>query len=794
MAVILFLCSTVTSLEMLDVDSKTKKSPASNSNAISFLDVTTQKAPKKVSEKSATSESKVVNGGAVEFVDLGATAKKPSNDAKTKEDGFIDLKKSPQSASQAAEESKSPVAKKNEEEFIDLGIPTKASKPATTTTSTKKNGEKVDYVDLNGSEKKADVKKNDGKVEFVDIGGTDSTSATAGSTSKLPKSHVIMSEKIDLKKVIGSLKPPFAIPAKQAQVGEFLDLSPNSNTKKQQPAVGKDEIDSPQKTSSKLTGKSGATTASPKIEFIDIDNGKTPTSSSSSATPKAEKGSTGIQFLDIFTGGNKQDGTKSSSSSIFSPITGLWKTASKDEQKATNRIRRRRTEAAVEFLDMTDQTKAATKATDATAAQSKTTTAATATTTGTTPASKDESAAVQFLDTTVTSTTPKTSTMAAKAKKIDSETSEKKTKSPAADANTTSKKKVEADSTAVQFLDTSASTTPTKNSEKKSVPPPSSSDTPAVEFLDTATTTKTKPKPAAEEGAVSSSTVKKQQPSGDTSTAVQFLDTSTTTSATTPKSENVEKKTKSATVEDSSSVKSSKPATSDSSAVQFLDTSATNPSSKDAEKKSATSASTALDTSKAVTDEQPKASSGPKIVLITGIITAIGSEVARQLLQESVDNNVNIKVYGITPYSHLNDVKKISDKIQIIFGDPMNAVFMSTTVLDIKPCVIYHFVEENEYISSRIPNPQYIFHTNFDSTLNIFETLKRAELWKTKVFYSGSGLEYSDSSCTPMKEDMKVNIDPNSIYGLSKVSGEMLALSYYKNYAMPVRIFLFLAF
>jgi hypothetical protein len=717
MAVILFLYSSVTALEMLDVDSKTKKSPASNSNAISFLDVTHEKAPKKMSEKSATSESKVVKGGAVEFVDLSATAKKPSTDA-------------------AAEEKKSPEAKKNEEEFIDLGMPAKASTPATMTTSTKKNGEKVDYVDLSGSEKKADVKKNDGKVEFVDIGGTESKFTTAGSTSKLPKSHVIMTEKVDLKKIIGSLKPQSAVPSKQAQVGEFLDLSSNTNTKKQQLVVGKDEIDSSQKAS----GKSGATTASPKIEFVDIDNGKTPTSSST----KADKGSTGIQFLDIFTGGNKQEGTKSSSSSIFSPITGLWKTASKDEQKATSRIRRRRTEAAVEFLDMTDQTKAASKANDATVAQPKT---ATATTSSTTPASKDESAAVQFLDTSVTSPTPKTSTTS---KKSDSETGEMKAKPTTTaeeEAKTVSKKKAEPDSTAVQFLDTSASTTPTKNSEKKSVSLASSSNTPAVEFLDTAASAKTKPKPAAEVGAVSSPTVKKPQPNGDSSTAVQFLDTSVT-----------------------------------------------NPSSsKDAEKKSATSASTALDTSKAIiAGEQPKAaSSAPELplvkhVLITGVITAIGSEVARQLLQESVDNSMNIKVYGITPYSHLNDVKKISDKIQIIFGDPMNAVFMSTTILEIKPCVIYHFVEENEYISSRIPNPQYIFHTNFDSTLNIFETLKRAELWKTKVFYSGSGLEYSDSSCTPMKEDMKVNIDPNSIYGLSKVSGEMLALSYFKNYAMPV--------
>ena len=160
-------------------------------------------------------------------------------------------------------------------------------------------------------------------------------------------------------------------------------------------------------------------------------------------------------------------------------------------------------------------------------------------------------------------------------------------------------------------------------------------------------------------------------------------------------------------------------------------------------------------------------------IMVTGGNGFIGHTLVKHLLNKGEE----VKVVDIRPvkYSH------------------KNLTFIKKSVLDdlsneMKNCnEVYHLAAELGVINSDM-HPLKTLHINIDGTVNVFKSALKANV--DKIVYTSSSEVYGEPREIPIKEDSQKS--PVSIYGVSKLTAEMYAYSYAKEYGMninPVRLF-----
>jgi len=160
-------------------------------------------------------------------------------------------------------------------------------------------------------------------------------------------------------------------------------------------------------------------------------------------------------------------------------------------------------------------------------------------------------------------------------------------------------------------------------------------------------------------------------------------------------------------------------------------------------------------------------------IMVTGGNGFIGHTLVRHLLDEGND----IKVIDIKP---------------IKFNHP-NIEFIRKSVLedlrwDMRDCdAIYHLAAELGVVNSD-KKPLNTLAVNIDGTVNIFRCALGTNV--KKIVYTSSSEVYGEPREIPIKENSPKS--PVSIYGVSKLTAEMYAYGYVKEYGMdinPVRLF-----
>ncbi len=160
-------------------------------------------------------------------------------------------------------------------------------------------------------------------------------------------------------------------------------------------------------------------------------------------------------------------------------------------------------------------------------------------------------------------------------------------------------------------------------------------------------------------------------------------------------------------------------------------------------------------------------------ILVTGGNGFIGHTLVRHLLNEG------------------NDVKVIDLK-PIAFNHP-KLEFVRKSVLDdirweMHDCdVVYHLAAELGVVNSD-KIPLNTLAVNIDGTVNVFRCALGTNI--KKIVYTSSSEVYGEPREIPIKEDSQKS--PVSIYGVSKLTAEMYAYGYVKEYGMninPVRLF-----
>lgn len=170
-------------------------------------------------------------------------------------------------------------------------------------------------------------------------------------------------------------------------------------------------------------------------------------------------------------------------------------------------------------------------------------------------------------------------------------------------------------------------------------------------------------------------------------------------------------------------------------------------------------------------------------VLITGIGGFVGSHLADYILAEFP----NIQVLGLVRWwEPQENIKHISDKIKLCYGDLVDIPSLETILREHKPDVIFHLAAQS-YVDFSFLAPITTLEANAIGTANLLEAIKKLKL--------SSGYDpiiqiASSSECygqvkeneVPIKEDNPFR--PASPYAVSKVAEDMLSFQYWLSWGI----------
>ncbi|MEK7017665.1 dTDP-glucose 4,6-dehydratase [Bacillus sp. FSL R9-9410] len=172
-------------------------------------------------------------------------------------------------------------------------------------------------------------------------------------------------------------------------------------------------------------------------------------------------------------------------------------------------------------------------------------------------------------------------------------------------------------------------------------------------------------------------------------------------------------------------------------------------------------------------------------ILVTGGAGFIGSNFIHYMLKNYETYKI-INYDALTYSGNLNNVKSIQDNPNYSFvkGKIQNGELLEHVVKERDVQVIVNFAAES-HVDRSIENPIPFYDTNVIGTVTLLELVKKYSHIKlvqvsTDEVYGSLGKTGKFTEETPLA--------PNSPYSSSKASSDMIALSYYETYQLPVII------
>jgi dTDP-glucose 4,6-dehydratase len=169
--------------------------------------------------------------------------------------------------------------------------------------------------------------------------------------------------------------------------------------------------------------------------------------------------------------------------------------------------------------------------------------------------------------------------------------------------------------------------------------------------------------------------------------------------------------------------------------------------------------------------------------LVTGGAGFIGSAFLRLLLQSARASEV-INLDKLTYAGNLENLAPVADdtRYRFVHGDICDARLVNELVSETRPDVIVNFAAES-HVDRSILSPAPVFETNLRGT---FTLLEAARLHQAPRFLHVSTDEVYGSIETSYEADETYPLRPSSPYSASKAGSDLLALSYFVTYRLPV--------
>lgn len=172
-----------------------------------------------------------------------------------------------------------------------------------------------------------------------------------------------------------------------------------------------------------------------------------------------------------------------------------------------------------------------------------------------------------------------------------------------------------------------------------------------------------------------------------------------------------------------------------------------------------------------------------KKILLTGGCGFIGSK-----LCDSLSKDNEILIYDNLKRNAIKNTTLLSkNNINLIEGDILDYSFLKKIINDFKPNIVIHLAAIAG-IDTVIKNPVNTMKVNMIGTYNLLECLKD-NICNIERFIDFSTSEVFGSYAYKVNEKCTTNISPVGetrwTYSVSKLAGEHLTYSYYKEYGLP---------
>ncbi len=173
-------------------------------------------------------------------------------------------------------------------------------------------------------------------------------------------------------------------------------------------------------------------------------------------------------------------------------------------------------------------------------------------------------------------------------------------------------------------------------------------------------------------------------------------------------------------------------------------------------------------------------------LLVTGGAGFIGGAFIRLLLDRPNDKPSILNLDKLTYAGNLENLAPVAHDpcYRFVQGDICDASLVQDLVTEFRPDVIVNFAAES-HVDRSILSPAPVFETNLRGT---FTLLEAARLNNVPRFLHVSTDEVYGSVEPPYEANEDFPLRPSSPYSASKAGSDLLALSYFTTYGLPVMV------
>ncbi len=172
-------------------------------------------------------------------------------------------------------------------------------------------------------------------------------------------------------------------------------------------------------------------------------------------------------------------------------------------------------------------------------------------------------------------------------------------------------------------------------------------------------------------------------------------------------------------------------------------------------------------------------------LLVTGGAGFIGSAFIRLVTRQNPSYRI-VNLDKLTYAGNLENLAEVagSPNYQFVKGDIADGPFVQALFTEQKPDAVVHFAAES-HVDRSILSPEPVIRTNLHGT---FSLLEAARSNKTPRFIHVSTDEVYGSIEEPHDADESYPLKASSPYSASKAGSDLLALSYFTTFKLPVTV------